>query len=61
MHTLMFAHAHLRNQNVWLIMWACSREVEAVLLAAAVSFLSQAMPIPSRTATETRLVLVKKQ
>ena len=27
MPTLMFAHAHLCNLNVWSIMWACSRKV----------------------------------
>ena len=32
--TLMFAHAHLYNLNVLLIMWACSRNVEAMLLSA---------------------------
>ena len=42
--TLMFAHVHVYNLNVWLIMWACSRKVEAVLLAAFVLFLSPAMP-----------------
>ena len=48
--TLMFAYAHLCNLNmyVWSIMWACSRKVEAVLLAASVSFLSPAMLNPSR-------------
>ena len=30
--------------HVWLIMWTCSRKVEAVLLAAFVLFLSPAMP-----------------
>ena len=38
-HINMFAHVHLRNLNVWLIMWVCSRKVEAVLLAASVTFL----------------------
>ena len=38
MPTLMFAHVH-----VWLIIWACSSKVKAVLLAASVSFLSPAM------------------
>ena len=42
--TLMFAHVHVYNLNVWLIMWACSRKVEAVLLADFVLFLSPAMP-----------------
>ena len=46
--TLMFAHVHLCNLNVWSIMWACSRKVEAVLLAAFISFLCPAMLNPSR-------------
>ena len=46
--TLMFAHAHSCNLNVWSIMWACSRKVEAVLLAASVSFLCPAMLNRSR-------------
>ena len=54
MRTLMFAHVHLCNRNVWLIMWACSRKVEAVLLAASVSFLSQAMLIPSRNSDRNK-------
>ena len=33
---------HLCNLNVWLIIWSCSRKVDAVLLAASVSFLSPA-------------------
>ena len=48
MPTLMFAHAHLCNLIMQSIMWACSRKVEAVLLAASVSFLSPAMLNPSR-------------
>ena len=40
MPTLMFAHAHMYTINMWLIMWVCSSKVEAVLLAASVSFLS---------------------
>ena len=46
--TLMFAHAHSCNLNVWSIMWACSIKVEAVLLAASVSFLCPAMLNGSR-------------
>ena len=46
--TLMFAHAHSCNLNVWSIMWACSIKVEAVLLAASVSFLCPAMLNRSR-------------
>ena len=34
--------AHLYTLNMWLIMWVCSTTVEAVLLAASVSFLSPA-------------------
>ena len=41
MPNLMFAHA-------WLIMWAFSIKVDAVLLAASVSFLCPAMLNPSR-------------
>ena len=52
MPTIMFAHVHLYNLNVWLI-WAYSRKIEAVLLAASVSFLSPA--------ARTRLVLVINQ
>ena len=33
MPTSMFAHAHFYNLNVWLKLWVCSRNVEAVLLA----------------------------
>ena len=40
----MFAYVHFYNLNVWLIMWACSRKVEAVLVAAFVLFLSPVMP-----------------
>ena len=52
--TLMFAHAHLYNLNEWSIMWACSRKVEAVLLAASVSFLSPAMLNPSRNSNRNK-------
>ena len=38
--TSMCAHEHFYNLNVWLIMWPCSWNVEAVLLAAFVLFLS---------------------
>ena len=31
MLTLMFAHVHLCNLNVWSIMWACSRKIDFVL------------------------------
>ena len=41
---LMFAHVHFYNLNVWLKIWACSRNFEAQLLAAFVLFLSPAMP-----------------
>ena len=44
MPTLMFAHEYFYNLNMWLIMWACSRNVECMLLAAFILFLSQAMP-----------------
>ena len=40
--------AHLCNLYVWLIMWVCSSKVEAVLLAASVSFLSPVMLNPKR-------------
>ena len=52
--TLMFVHAHLCNLNVWSIMWACSRKVEAVLLAAFVSFLCPAMLNPSRNSDRNK-------
>ena len=62
MPTLMFAHVHFYNINMWLIMWAWSRNVEAVLLATLVLFLSPAMPnLDIETATGTTLVLVIKQ
>ena len=54
MPTLMFAHVHLCNLNVWSIMWVCSRKVEAVLLAAFVSFLSPAMLNPSRNSDRNK-------
>ena len=40
----MFVHVHFYNLNVWLKILACSRNVEAVLLAGFVSFLSLVMP-----------------
>ena len=52
--TLMFAHVHLYNLNVWLIMWACSRRVDGVLLAASVSFLSPAILNPSRNSDRNK-------
>ena len=36
--------AHFCNSNLWLLMWACSMKVEAVLLVAFVLFLSPAVP-----------------
>ena len=59
--TLMFAHLH---SNMWLIMWACSSKVEAMFLAASVSFLSPMMLNPSRNSDRnktSRLLLVIKQ
>ena len=53
MPTLMFAHVHLCNLNMWSIMWACSSKVEAVLLAASVSIHSPAMLNPSRNRKKT--------
>ena len=54
----MFVHPHLCNLNMCSIMWASSRNVEAVLLAVSVSFLSQAMlnssTISARNKTSTR-------
>ena len=52
----MFAHAHLLNLhvNMWLIMWECSRNVEAMLLAVSVSFLSPAMLNPSRNSDRNK-------
>ena len=52
--TLMFAHAHSCNLNVRSIMWACSIKVEAVLLAASVSFLCPAMLNPSRNSDRNK-------
>ena len=53
--TLMFAHEHLSNLNVWSIMWECSRKVEAVLLqSASVSFLCRAMLNPSRNSDRNK-------
>ena len=52
--TLMFAHAHLCNLNMWSIMWACSRKVEAVQLAASVSFLCPVMLNPSRNSNRKK-------
>ena len=44
-HAYFIVCVHLCNLNVWSIMWACSRNVEAMLLAASVSFLGPAMLI----------------
>ena len=52
--TLMFAHTHLYTLNVWLIIWVCSSKVEAVLLAASVSFFSPAMLNPSRNSNRNK-------
>ena len=52
--TLMFAHVHLCNLDMWLIIWACSRNIEAVLLVASVSFLSPAMLNPSRNSDRNK-------
>ena len=40
--------------NVWLITWACSSKVEAVLLAASVTFLSPEMLNPSRNSDSNK-------
>ena len=50
----MFAHVHLCNLNMWSIILACSRKIEAVLLAASVSFLSPAMLNPSRNSDRNK-------
>ena len=47
-------HCQVLFANVWLIMWACCRKVEAVLLAAFVSFLSPAMLNPSRNSDRNK-------
>ena len=56
------SHAHfnvcacaLVHSNVWLIMWACSGKVEAVLLAASASFLSPAMLNSSRNSDRNKI------
>ena len=54
MPTLMFAHVYTLNMYVWLIMWVCSSKVDAVLLAASVSFLSPAMLNPSRNSDRNK-------
>ena len=54
MPTLMFVHAHWYTLNVWLIIWACSSKVEAVLLAASVLFLNPAMLNPSRNSDRNK-------
>ena len=54
MPTLMFAHMHLYTVNMWLIKWTCSSKVEAVLLAASVSFLSPAMLNLSRNSDRNK-------
>ena len=43
-----FVVVHLYTINMWLTMWAYSSEVEPVLLAASVSFLSPVMLHPSK-------------
>ena len=49
MATLKLAHVHLYTLIAWLIIWASSSKLKAVLLlAASVSFLSPAMLNPSR-------------
>ena len=53
--TLLFAHAHLHSLN----MWVCSRNVEVVLLAASVSFLSPALLNPSRNNDRRPLLVIK--
>ena len=55
---VMFAHVHLCDLNVWLIIWECSRKIEALLLAASIIFLC---PNPSKTGTRLHVVLVIKQ
>ena len=51
---LMFAHADSCNLNMWSIMWVCSIKVEAVLLAASVSFLCPAMLNSSRNSNRNK-------
>ena len=50
----MFAHVHLCSLIMQSIMYACSRKVEALLLAASVSFLSPAMLNPSRNSDRNK-------
>ena len=45
---------HLCNLYVWLIMLVCSSKVEAVLLAASVSFLCPAMLNPKRNSKRNK-------
>ena len=53
MLTLMFAHVHLYNLNVWLTMWMYSKK--AMLLAASVSFLSTPVMLnPSRNSNRNK-------
>ena len=40
---MLHVHAHLYNLNMWLILWTCSRKVEAVLLDASIPFLNHVM------------------
>ena len=47
-------NVHLCNLKVWLIMWGCSVNVEAVLLATSVSFLCPAMLNPSRNSDRNK-------
>ena len=58
--TLMFAHVHLYTLNMWLIMWAYSSKVEAVLLAASVSFLNPAMLNPNRNSDRNKTSICYK-
>ena len=58
--TLMFVDVHLCILNMWLIIWACSSKVEAVLLATSVSFLSPAMLNPSRNSDRNKTSICYK-
>ena len=52
--TLIFVHVHLYTLNVWLIMWVYSSEVESLLLAASISFLSPVMLSPSKNSNRNK-------
>ena len=56
----MFVDVHLCILNMWLIIWACSSKVEAVLLATSVSFLSPAMLNPSRNSDRNKTSICYK-